>query len=92
MTGINKVLQLTWGIANTVADPKTKLQALYLINDCYKYIMDLTTNGVVVTDAIKFVQNKLDYLNTAEKELLQDIKQNEEEGKESEQKTNNSIF
>jgi hypothetical protein len=24
MTGINKVLQLTWGIANTVADPKTK--------------------------------------------------------------------
>jgi hypothetical protein len=54
--------------------------------------MDLTTNGVVVTDAIKFVQNKLDYLNTAEKELLQDIKQNEEEGKESGQKTNNSIF
>jgi len=32
------------------------LQALSLINDCYKYIMDLTTNGVVITDAIKFVQ------------------------------------
>jgi hypothetical protein len=29
---------------------------LALINDCYKYIIDLTTNGVVITDAIKFVQ------------------------------------
>ena len=37
-------------------DERTKLQALSLINDCYKYIMDLTTNGVVITDAIKFVQ------------------------------------
>jgi hypothetical protein len=37
-------------------DDKTKLQALALVNDCYKYIMDLTTNGVVITDAIKFVQ------------------------------------
>jgi DNA-binding CsgD family transcriptional regulator len=38
------------------ADDKTRLQALSLINDCYKYIMDLTTNGVVITDAIRFVQ------------------------------------
>jgi hypothetical protein len=30
------------------------LQALALINDCNK--LDLTTNGVVITDAIKFVQ------------------------------------
>jgi hypothetical protein len=40
----------------TMADDKTRLQALALINDCYKYKMDLTTNGVVITDAIKFVQ------------------------------------
>jgi hypothetical protein len=40
----------------TTYDERTKLQALSLINDCYKYIMDLTTNGVVITDAIKFVQ------------------------------------
>jgi hypothetical protein len=31
----------------------SELQALSLINDCYKYIMDLTTNGIVVTHAIK---------------------------------------
>ena len=45
----------------------TKLQALSLISDCYKYQMDLTTNGVVVTDAIKYVNSKMDHLNTAEK-------------------------
>ena len=39
----------------TMIDNKTVLQALALINDCNKYKMDLTTNGVVITDAIKFV-------------------------------------
>ena len=41
----------------TMSD-KTTLQALALINDCYRYIMDLTKSGVVITDAIKFVQTK----------------------------------
>jgi hypothetical protein len=36
--------------------------------------MDLTTNGVVITDAIKYVQGKMDHLNNEEKKLLQDIK------------------
>ena len=42
------------------------LQALSLINDCYKYIMDLTTNGVVITDAIKFVQTNKEKLMSTE--------------------------
>ena len=33
----------------TMADNKTVLQALALINDCNKYKMDLTTNGVIIT-------------------------------------------
>jgi hypothetical protein len=37
-------------------DDKTKLQATAIINDSYKYLMDLTTNGIVVTDAVRFVQ------------------------------------
>jgi hypothetical protein len=49
-------------------DDKTRLQALALINDCNKYKMDLTTNGVVITDAIKYVQGKLDHLNKDIKE------------------------
>jgi hypothetical protein len=46
----------------TITDNKIVLQALGLINDCNKYIMDLTTNGVVITDAIKFVQTNKEKL------------------------------
>jgi hypothetical protein len=64
MVGINQVLNMAWSIVNkSVVDDKTRLQALALINDCNKYKMDLTTNGVVVTDAIKYVQGKMDHLN-----------------------------
>ena len=70
-TGINQVLKICWEIVNkssnrdndngnghtmTIIENKTVLQALALINDCNKYKMDLTTNGVVIIDAIKFVQ------------------------------------
>ena len=46
----------------TTGGDRTRLQALSLINDCYKYIMDITTNGVVITDAIKFVQTNKEKL------------------------------
>jgi hypothetical protein len=89
MVGINQVLKIRWEIVNksrnadndngngqtmTVIDNKTVLQALALINDCNKYKMDLTTNGVVITDAIKFVQTN--------KEKLMSTKE-EDNGKES---------
>ncbi|CAN5389262.1 hypothetical protein BH18THE2_BH18THE2_20610 [soil metagenome] len=44
------------------------MQALALINDCNKYKMDLTTNGVVITDAIKFVQTNKEKLTVSSKE------------------------
>ena len=75
MTGINQVLKICWEIVNksrnmnndngqtvTMTDNKTVLQALALINDCNKYKMDLTTNGVVITDTIKFVQTNKEKL------------------------------
>jgi hypothetical protein len=52
----------------TMTDNKTVLQALALINDCNKYKMDLTTNGVVIIDAIKFVQTNKDKLTMSSKE------------------------
>ena len=88
MTGMKLNLKQTLEIADTAADPKTKLQARAIANDCYKYIMDLTSNGVVITDALKYVQGKLDHLNNQEKKLLQDIK----EDKEEETTTTNGIF
>ena len=52
----------------TVTDNKTLLQALALINDCNKYKMDLTTNGVVISEAIKFVQTNKEKLTMSTKE------------------------
>jgi uncharacterized membrane protein YukC len=60
-----------------MTDNKTVLQALALINDCNKYKMDLTTNGVVITDAIKFVQTNKEKLILSAKE-----KDNGKESKE----------
>jgi hypothetical protein len=57
--------------------------------------MDLTTGGVIVTDAIKYVQGRMDHLNTTEKKLLQDVKQKDGQGEEEDieqQKTSNGIF
>jgi hypothetical protein len=66
MTGLNQVLKKSWEITNSTSssvDDKTKLQALSLVNECYKYKMDLVTNGAVITDAIKFVRQKKEYLS-----------------------------
>jgi hypothetical protein len=62
MSGINRVLQLTWEIAEKPTEDKTRLQALLnltkVTNSRY-----LTTNGVVITDAIKFVQTNKEKLH-----------------------------
>ena len=55
--------------------------------------MDLTTNGVVITDAIKHVQGKMEHLNTREKKILQDIKENNAKNEDIDlQETNNDIL
>ena len=81
MVGINQVLKICWEIVNksrnmnndngqtvTITDNKIVLQALALINECNKYKMDLTTNGVVITDTIKVVQTSKEKLTMSAKE------------------------
>ena len=123
MTGINQVLKICWEIVNksrnvnndngngqtvTMTDNKTVLQALALINDCNKYKMDLTTNGVVITDAIKFVQTNKEKLTmstkkeNASKESKEpdydedkeqlEEKQEEETGEIDQRETTNRVF
>jgi hypothetical protein len=92
----------------TTGDDRTGLQALSLINDCYKYIMELTTNGVIITDAIKFVQTNKEKLTMStkggegkesrvpdynkDKDKLEED-QEEETGEPSERgKTTNQVF
>ena len=120
MVGINQVLKICWEIVNksrnldnnngngqtmTVIDNKTVLQALALINDCNKYKMDLTTNGVVITDAIKFVQINKEKLTMSKEEDDKESKEpdyeedkdqleekQEEETGELEEGTTNQVF
>lgn len=59
MTGLNQVLKMGWDIVHSDSSTAAnRLTALSQINDSYKHLMDLTTNGVVITDAIRFVQTK----------------------------------
>jgi predicted transcriptional regulator len=83
ITGMKRNLKQTLEIAETTTDPKTKLQARAVANDCYKYIMDLATNGVVVTNALEYIQGKTDHLNESEKKLSREGKG--EASKESEE-------
>lgn len=98
MAGINRVLRLTREIADKPTDDKTRLQALALANDCYKYKIDLTTNSVVVTDAIKYLQGQMDHLNNQKKKLLKDIRDKDlkeepdSDPSEDDIKTTNGVF
>jgi hypothetical protein len=67
MTGMKINLKQTLEIAETTSDPRTKLQARAVANDCYKYTMDLTTNGLVITDAVKFIQTNKEKLTISTK-------------------------
>ena len=86
MTGMKRNLKQTLEIAETTSDPRTKLQARAIANDCYKYIMDLTTNGVVITDAIKFVQTNKEKLTMSKKENEKESKEPDyDDGKDKDQ-------
>ena len=78
MNSLNQVLRMSWSIASKTEDEKTKLQALGLINDVNKYRTELVTNGVIVNDALRVVQSKMEHLNGEEKRLLKDIKRVED--------------
>jgi hypothetical protein len=53
MVSIDQILKMCWSIVSKTAVEKTRLKALALINDCTRHRVDLSTNGVVITDAIK---------------------------------------
>jgi hypothetical protein len=91
MEGMKRNLKQTLEIAETAADPRTKLQARGIVNDCYKYIMDLTTNGAIVTDAIKYVTPKQEQIDTLHK-LHERIEVAEEAEQEETATTTNGVF
>ena len=66
------------------------------ISDSYKYLIDLTTNGVVITDAIKYVWTNRTPKRSREKTCRISDKDTETEaeqvGPELEEKTHSEIF
>ena len=49
-----------------------------IANDCYKFILDMTTNAGIVSDALKYVTQKTEQINTLQK-LDERIEATEEE-------------
>jgi hypothetical protein len=98
MSGLKQVLKFSWDIANkstsnndngqtmTMTDDKTRIQALALANDCYKFILDMTTNAGIVSDALKYVTQKTEQVSTLQK--LEERKDSMEDREE----TTNGIY
>jgi hypothetical protein len=86
------------------SSPANRLQALTSTNDSYKYLRDPTIDGVVETDAIKFVQTNREKVTMSSKEDQEskepgydedkdqlDEDQEEDTGELNEE-TNNNVF
>jgi predicted transcriptional regulator len=97
MTGMKRNLKQTLEIAETVADPKIKLQAHARVTNIYKHIMDLATNGVIINDALRIIQSKVNMLNGVDN-ISSSSKSNsdeiiiEDELKGEEDKTTRGVF
>jgi transcriptional regulator len=68
LTGLNQVLKTCWSIVNKqYTDDRTKLHATAIIKDCYNYIMELSSNGVVIGNAIEYVTQSQQNIDTLQK-------------------------
>jgi DNA-binding transcriptional regulator LsrR (DeoR family) len=77
MVGMKCNLKQTLEIAETAIDPKVKLQARAIANDCYKFIMEMSTNAGIVSDALKFVNQSKEKINTMQKQTIEEIEETE---------------
>src|ERR671924_2172499 len=73
MVGMKQNLKHVLEIGQAATDPKIKLEARRIANDCYRYIMDLCTNAGIVNEALKFVtqsQQKIDTLQKIDETVI----------------------
>lgn len=87
IAGMNTVLKMTSYIANTVADPRTKL------HHCRTIVTSTNWSWlqmVLVTDAIKYIQGQMDHLDKTGKARLQDIKEDREKEEQEDRSAKNT--
>jgi hypothetical protein len=79
MIGMKRNLKQVLGIGEAASDPRVKLEARRIANDCYRYIMDLCTNVGVVGEALRYVSQKEEQINSLQKldEKIEAIDDNE---------------
>jgi DNA-binding transcriptional regulator LsrR (DeoR family) len=93
MVGMKQSLKHVLEIAETATDPKTKLQARAIANDCYKFLMEMSTNAGIVSDALKFVNQSQQKINTMQKQTAEETETEETEGIEAEEeKTTKGVY
>jgi len=97
MTGMKQTLKQVIEIGNTVSDPKVKLEAKRIAIDCYRFILDISTNAGIVNDALNFVTRKQEQITILQK--IDERINNEEETKaeaaavtDEQQTTHNGVF
>ena len=78
MAGMKSNLKETLQIAETETDPRIKLQARAIVNDCYKFILDMSTNAGIVSDALKYVTHQKEQVNALQK-LDEQLEEEEQE-------------
>jgi predicted transcriptional regulator len=93
MVGMKQNLKHVLAIGEAATDPKTKLQARAIANDCYKFIMEMSTNAGIVSDALKFVNQSQQKINTMQKQTAEETETEETEGIEAEEeKTTEGVY
>jgi hypothetical protein len=86
MSGLHQVLKMAWDLSFEEHDTKTKLMSLALVNDCYKLIMELSSDSSVIKEAMAFVNKKLQTPSKQEEEeVIEEIQQQEEEAEAEEE-------
>jgi hypothetical protein len=66
MLGTKRNLRHALEIRESTSDPKVKLEAIRIANECYKFIMELSTNSMIISNAIEFVNCKQEQLDKIE--------------------------
>ena len=66
MVGMKRTLKQVIEIGESASDPKVKLEAKRIAIDCYRFILDMSTNAGIISDAMKYITQKQEQLQKIE--------------------------